>query len=146
MRSTILLLLFFTAVAVIEGCKSKKNTTATATTASIAKTDTVKSKQSFSTFSTVESSSDGIYEPGEKELTAIQTQYSDVTLDKLKTGHMLYTVGPCVNCHGAKNIYKRETSRWKNIITEMAEMAKLNEEQTDAVYKYVLSIKATQTK
>ncbi len=146
MRSTTLLLLIFTAVAIAEGCKSKKNTTATTNTTSAAKTDNVKTKQSFSTFSNTERSSDGIYTPGEKELAAIQTQYSDVTLDKLKEGHMLYTVGACVNCHGAKNIYKREESRWKKIIDEMAVMAKLNASQTDAVYKYVLSIKATQPK
>ncbi|MBL7920427.1 MAG: hypothetical protein JNJ40_08940 [Bacteroidia bacterium] len=146
MKTTKLILITFTLLAIIEGCKSKKNTTATATTTSTAKTDSVKTTTGFSIFSNPTTSKDGVYAPGENELVAIQKQFSDVTLEKLKIGHMLYTVGPCVNCHGAKNIYKRETSRWKSIITEMAEMAKLNTEQTDAVYKYVLSIKATQAK
>jgi cytochrome c553 len=115
----------------ITNCKTKKNTVVSAKTESTAAAPTSK---------------DGIYAPGEKEVMSLQMQYPDVTLDKLKEGHQLYTLGACVNCHGAKNIYKRDESRWKSIIDDMAKMAKLTEAQTDAVYKYVLAIKANQPK
>jgi mono/diheme cytochrome c family protein len=88
----------------------------------------------------------GIYEPGNEELTALQTQYKDVTLEQLKTGHLLYTQGACINCHGAKNIYTRGVEQWKYIIEDMALRSELSVAQTDAVYKYVLAIKATQPK
>ncbi len=88
----------------------------------------------------------GIYEPGQEELTAIQGQFNDATLAQLKEGHVIYAQGACVNCHGAKNIYKRSTASWKEIIDDMAQRAKISASQKDAVYKYVLAIKATQAK
>lgn len=87
---------------------------------------------------------DGIYAPGSEELTAIQAQYKDVTLEQLQEGHTIYTTGACIKCHGAKNIYKREEAKWKDIIEDMAKKAKISDVQKDAVYKYVLAIKATQ--
>jgi hypothetical protein len=95
---------------------------------------------------TVAKSSDGVHAPGNEELTAIQNQYKDVTIDKLNEGHILYTKGACVNCHNAKNIYRRNESSWKEIIEDMGKRANLNESQKDAVYKYVLAIKAAQPK
>ena len=86
----------------------------------------------------------GIYAPGSEELTAIQKQFAATTPEQLKEGYVLYTVGACINCHEAKNIYKRGVEHWKNIIDNMAPMAKLSDTQKDAVYKYVLAIKATQ--
>jgi mono/diheme cytochrome c family protein len=88
----------------------------------------------------------GKQEPGNNELLAIQSQYKDATLAQLQEGHTLYTAGACIKCHGAGNIYKHETAQWKGIIDEMANKAHLTAEQKDAVYKYVLAIKATQPK
>ncbi len=88
--------------------------------------------------------STGIFEPGMDELTAIQVKHKDATLDQLKEGYLLYTQGACISCHEAKNIYNREEWRWEGIIDNMAAMAKLSAMQKDAVYKYVLAIKATQ--
>ncbi len=89
---------------------------------------------------------DGIYAPGSEELTAIKAQYSDVTLDKLTQGYVLYSQGACVNCHSAQAIYNFTATDWKGIIDDMANKAQLSVIQKDAVYKYVLSIKATQKK
>lgn len=89
---------------------------------------------------------DGIYEPGNDELMAIQTQYKETTLAQLKEGYAIYTAGACVGCHDAKNIYKRPTAQWKGIIDEMAEKARLSPTAKEAVYKYVLAIKASQPK
>ena len=86
----------------------------------------------------------GIYEPGEEELAAIREQYKEVTLDQLKEGHVIYTVGACVGCHGAQSIYQYGTEQWKTIVDDMAQRATLTDVQKDAVYKYVLAIKAKQ--
>ncbi|MES2780821.1 MAG: hypothetical protein V4651_13090 [Bacteroidota bacterium] len=90
--------------------------------------------------------SNGIYAPGNEELTAIQMQHKEVTMDKLKEGYTLYTEGTCIKCHGAKNIYVYNEVSWKNIIDDMAIRAKMPDEQKDAVYMYVLAILATQPK
>jgi hypothetical protein len=87
----------------------------------------------------------GIKMPGDNEVAALLPRYSDVTIDKLKEGYFVYTGAACTGCHGAKNIQSRPTERWKGIIDKMSEMAKISESQRDAVYKYVLAVKATQT-
>lgn len=116
---------------IIAACSStKKSTTSTAATTS----------------STVAKPSNGIFAPGNEELVALQTQYKEVTMETLTEGHTLYTQGACINCHGAKNIYKRDVDSWKGIIEDMAHKAKISDAQKDAVYKYVLAIKATQPK
>ncbi|MES2284058.1 MAG: hypothetical protein V4547_00135 [Bacteroidota bacterium] len=89
---------------------------------------------------------EGIPAPGNEELIAIQAQYKDVTLEKLKEGHTIYTAGACTNCHGAINIYQYAETQWKGIVEDMAQRAYLSDVQKDAVYKYVLAIKATQPK
>lgn len=88
----------------------------------------------------------GVFAPRNEELIAIQLQYKDVTLNTLKDGYLIYTQGACVSCHGAKNIYSYEESQWKHIVDDMAQMAAISDIEKDAVYKYVLSIKATQPK
>ena len=88
----------------------------------------------------------GMHKPRNEELTAIQVQYKDVTLEKLSEGHAIYTEGACIKCHGAINIYNYGEVQWKGIIDNMAEKAWLTDPQKDAVYKYVLAIKATQPK
>ena len=91
-------------------------------------------------------SPDGIYPPGNSELTALQTRYSDVTLAQLSEGHTLYTQSACIGCHKPKSIYKYDEASWKGIIDNMAIQAKITASQKDAVYKYVLAIKAVQPK
>ena len=91
-------------------------------------------------------SADGIYPPGNEELTAIQLQYKDVTLDKLKLGHSLYAESACISCHSAQSIYKYDTTQWINILDDMARKARISDEQKDAVYKYILAIKAAKPK
>jgi len=88
-------------------------------------------------------STDGIYPPDTAELTALQQTHKDVTMQTLKLGYKLYT-GVCTNCHQAQSIYQRPVSKWPEILTAMAKEAKITEAQKDAIYKYVLAIKATQ--
>ena len=94
----------------------------------------------------VAKSPDGIYVPGNEELIAIQAQYKDVTLDELNQGHAIYTQGSCIRCHSAQNIYIHGETEWKEIMDDMAQKAVLHDAQKNAVYKYVLSIKAASSK
>jgi hypothetical protein len=89
---------------------------------------------------------DGIHAPGNEELTAIRVQYNDSSLERLKEGHAIYIGATCVRCHEAKSIYALETAKWKGVLEDMAQKANISDIQKDAVYKYVLAIKATQPK
>ncbi len=100
---------------------------------------------STTTFS-VARSKNGVYTPSNEELMAIQVHYRDVTLAKLQEGYSIYTEGACINCHGAKNICNYGETEWKEIIEDMAKRSNISDEQKDAVYKYVLAIKAVQPK
>jgi hypothetical protein len=85
----------------------------------------------------------GVYSPGNDEVAAIQKQFPDASMGKLQEGYSIYK-GACTGCHGTKNIYRFSVAEWKKIMDKMAPKAKLNGLQKDAVYQYVLAIKATQ--
>jgi hypothetical protein len=90
-------------------------------------------------------SSDGVFVPGNAELLALQATNKEVTMQVLLEGHTLYT-GVCKNCHSPKSIYSRPEAAWPDILTAMAREASITDKQKDAIYKYVLAIKATQPK
>jgi hypothetical protein len=124
----------------ITACSSsKKGLSSTAASASIANPTVPPSKYLFI-------KTDGIRVPGNEELIALQVQYKDITLDQLKEGHAIYTAFACTRCHDAKSIYALETAKWKGILEDMAQKANISDAEKDAIYKYVLSIKATQPK
>ena len=107
MQTTKLILIFAFAL-ILAAC----GTTKKVTTATTAPTDTNTSAPTPNTgnpFPLVQPT-DGSPAPGNEELTAIQVQYKEVTLEKLKEGHEIYTAGACINCHGAANIYHFVTS------------------------------------
>ncbi len=132
MKSKILLLTI--SALIIAACSSSKKTTSTS------------SSESSATSSTpmVLLRTTGLQAPGNEELVAIQAKFSDVTMDKLKQGYELYTNGACINCHSANNIYNYGEAQWKDLVENMAYKARMSDTEKDAVYKYVLSIKATQ--
>lgn len=136
--TTSLFLLVF--VLMIAACSSSKKSTSTASTAP-AKTSSPSSSNSLMIIKP-----NGTHAPGDAELTAIQVQYKDCTLAQLNKGHEIYTAGACIGCHGAMNIYDRTEAQWKPIIDDMARKANITDAEKDAVYKYVLAIKATQPK
>jgi hypothetical protein len=90
-------------------------------------------------------SDDGIFVAGNAELAALQLKDKNVTMQTLLEGHKLYT-GICTDCHQAKSIYSRPEVAWPGILTSMAKEANITNKQKDAIYKYVLAIKATQPK
>ena len=120
----------------------KKNKTTTVTPAP---TSTVTKSEPTYNFPAPKSTH-GVYPPGNEELVAIQKIDKNVTMDILNQGFYVYSVGKCINCHGSKSIYSRKEELWKDIIDDMAIKAKISDAERDAVYKYVLSIKATQPK
>ena len=147
MKTTQLILIAGIAMAII-ACKSSKNTTSTdAATPAPASTPstTATSTEPVSPFF-MNKAANGIYAPGSDELTAIQVQYPDMTLDKLNKGYSLYSESACIQCHQAKNIYRIPDEHWKDICANMSEKSKISEEQKDAVYKYVLAVKASKAK
>ena len=147
MKIFYLTLITFSAILIACGT-SKKNTSSIATvTSNSAPTPAAASiPPASNNFNMVAKSPDGIYVPGNEELIAIQAQYKDVTLDELNQGHAIYTQGACIRCHSAQNIYIHGETEWKEIMDDMAQKAVLNDAQKNAVYKYVLSIKAASSK
>lgn len=137
------------AALLIAACHSSKKTTSsvasTPPATTTAPTATVATAPVASGPMLPSKSKSGVFAPGEEELNAIQLTFKEVTMQTLTDGYAIYT-GACTNCHGAKSIYSRPTERWQGIMDEMAPEAKLTPVQKDAVYKYVLSIKATQPK
>ena len=129
---------------ILTACKSSRKSTATSVV-SVPAANTPTTSTGSSPF-IVGRSADGIYPPGNAELTAIQVVFKDETLEKLIDGYTLYTKGACINCHGANNIYQYSMTRWKELIEDMSQRAYLSPVQKDAVYKFVLSIKAVQGK
>lgn len=131
------------AVSILLSCKSTKKAESgqSATTGSSEKVQT--------TAATSESSlkpSNGVYAPGQDEVNALLPYDDKINLDKLSKGYTLYSQSACIACHEAKNIYKIDSKRWKEILDDMADKAKISEEQKDAVYKYVVSVKAVSLK
>jgi mono/diheme cytochrome c family protein len=87
----------------------------------------------------------GVFPPRNEQLTAIQATHPEVSMQTLTEGYKIYT-GACTNCHHAKNIYSFPEDAWPAIMDDMAHRARISHAEKDAVYKYVLAIKATQPK
>jgi hypothetical protein len=144
------LALFSFSALVIYACHtSKKSTTSITTSANSVNTTTVATTTTATTPSVAvvkpPKPADGVYDPGEEELTAIQTQYpqyKETTLPQLKEGYVLYAVSACKSCHGAENIYAYDDYRWMTILQDMSYKAKLTPPQKEAVTRYVFAIKA----
>lgn len=138
-------LLIPAAISVLFACHSTKKTSQAATTANPpaattpAPTGTVAAETSSTSALPVRN---GIV-PGDLELEAIQQKYPGTTAQNLANGHALY-IGTCTDCHRKKNIFAYSESRWKEIIDDMAPRSRLNAQQTEDLYRYVLSMKATQ--
>lgn len=130
------------ATLIITACHSTKKSTTVTTSPSLASEPATAIVSVALAGHSLVKSTDGIYPPGNAELNAIKIQYADLTLEKLKEGHLLYSQGVCINCHAAQNIYTYGESQWKQIMDNMALKARITDAQKDAVYKYVLAIKA----
>ena len=88
-------------------------------------------------------SKNGVFAPGEEQVTGVQMKHPGTTLASLTEGYKLYT-GTCTNWHGTKIIYRISESKWPEIIDDMAQKSKLTATEKDALTKYVFAIKSTQ--
>lgn len=78
-------------------------------------------------------------DPSDASLAAVKTKYPDATMDVLQKGHSIY-YGACTRCHGAKSITRHDEKEWVGILDNMAPKAKLQPEEKDAVWKYIMSV------
>ncbi|MES2130699.1 MAG: hypothetical protein V4506_00030 [Bacteroidota bacterium] len=131
-------------VIVFMSCHTSKKSTGTQTIATTTQNNTAPVTATVAAAPTLTTSAvrNGII-PGEFELQAIQLKYPDATAQTLSNGHELY-IGKCTDCHRKKNIFVYSEDKWKEIIADMAPRSHLNPKETDDLYKYVLSMKATQ--
>lgn len=120
-------------------CHTSKKSTASTVVASTSPNPTP------STPAVASKPANGVYAPNNDELVAVKSKFPDATLEKLQEGYALYAQGSCTNCHKPKNIYAGSDVHWKPVIDNMAEKAKLTESQKEAVYAYVMSIRAAKT-
>jgi mono/diheme cytochrome c family protein len=144
MMKTIKITILLIPAVIVAACGSSKKIAASA--ASPGPTVPAAPATTSTPFFLLPNPASGAPAPGNEDLTAIQQQYKDVTLDKLKQGHSIYTQGACVSCHGASNIYQIDATKWEEILEDMSVKANITEVEKDAVNKYVLAIKATQRK
>ncbi|HRD39431.1 MAG TPA: hypothetical protein PLC65_12425 [Bacteroidia bacterium] len=87
--------LVLSGLAIIVACNStKKSTTSTAVAPATPTTP--------STPAVASKPANGVYAPGEVELTAVKTKFPDATIEILKEGYAIYAQGPCTNCHKPK--------------------------------------------
>lgn len=146
MKTTKLILITIVAL-IIVACSSRKKSTTSTTSAVTNPTSVTTNTSTVSNGPIMVSKlAEGVRAPEDQELAAIQMQYKDVTKAQLNEGYVLYSFTACVGCHNAKSIYARPTESWKDIVEDMAKKAQISDAQKDAVYKYVLAIKATQPK
>lgn len=143
MKTTLLVSASVIALMSCHGTKKSSTTqTASATPPATAPVPTPTVAAETPTVAAVLPARNGII-PGDLELQAIKLKYPETTAQTLANGHELY-IGTCTDCHRKKNIFAYSESKWKEIIDDMAPRSKLNAQQTDDLYKYVLSMKATQ--
>jgi hypothetical protein len=124
------------AVLIVAACHSTKKTETTASTPVAPATPAAPVSEAVK-------SKNGVFAPGEEQVTAIQSKYPGATLAVLTAGHSIYT-GTCTKCHGTKSIYRISEANWQPVIDDMSEKAKLTATEKEALTKYIFAIKATQ--
>lgn len=75
-----------------------------------------------------------IYVPTEANVNKVQT----ASLAELQQGHDIFQ-SHCGKCHKLPKPEKHSKDDWTKILAKMAPKAKLNTDQSDLVYKYVVN-------
>lgn len=137
-------------VLVFVACHTSKKTvattttTTTATTNTVATTNTATAAGSATVAAFVPIAPTDEFAAGDKELKAIQVKFPEVTSATLSEGQRIYT-GPCTKCHNTAKmkIYKRSEESWQHEINVMAPKARITDTEKDALWKYILAMRAT---
>jgi len=75
-----------------------------------------------------------LYVPTEKNVNKVE----QASLSELQLGHDLY-VNNCGKCHKLHNPSSRSNVDWKRALNEMAPKAKLDNEQSYLIYRYLVN-------
>ena len=75
-----------------------------------------------------------LYVPGEANVNKLET----ASLTELQTGHDLFQ-NNCDKCHKLPKPDKLTNPQWAKILEKMAPKAKLNTDQSDLIYKYIVN-------
>lgn len=75
-----------------------------------------------------------LYVPGEANVNKVET----ASLTDLQQGHDLFQ-NKCVKCHKLPKPDKYTNPQWTKILGKMAPKAKLNTDQSDLIYKYIVN-------
>ena len=118
------------------------NSTTTTNTVAATSTNTAAGNTTLAAF--VPADPNAEFAAGDKELKAIQIKFPEVTSATLSEGQRIYT-GPCTKCHGTAKmkIYKRSEESWQHEINAMAPKARITDTEKDALWKYILAMRAT---
>lgn len=74
------------------------------------------------------------YTPGEKNVNKVEP----ASLAELQQGHDLY-LNNCGKCHKLHKPDSRTNESWKKVLGYMAPKAKLDQNQSDLIYKYLVN-------
>lgn len=75
-----------------------------------------------------------LYVPSEKNVN----KFMEASLPELQQGHDLY-LNNCGKCHKLHNPSSQSNIEWKGVLEKMAPKAKLNEEQSFLIYRYLVN-------
>lgn len=81
----------------------------------------------------------------DSEFSAAQKKWSDVKMENLTAGHLVYTT-KCNTCHGLKTISNYTETQWEKLIAVMGPKAKLTTQETDDLTKYIYAKRETSSK
>ncbi len=75
-----------------------------------------------------------LYVPGEKNVDKVEK----ATLTELQQGHDLYQAN-CSKCHKVPKPNSRSNKDWKKVLEKMIPKAKLNQDQSYLIYRYLVN-------
>lgn len=75
-----------------------------------------------------------LYVPNEKNVNKVE----QASLSELQQGHDLY-VNNCGKCHKLPNPGSRSNTQWKKTLEIMIPKAKLNNDQSYLIYRYIVN-------
>jgi mono/diheme cytochrome c family protein len=75
-----------------------------------------------------------LYTPGEKNVNKVEV----ASLAELQQGHDLYK-NNCGSCHKLYTPDSRSNDSWQKVLVSMAPKAKLDQAQSDLIYKYLVN-------
>lgn len=80
--------------------------------------------------------------PSNADVTVAKSHWSGATLDQLNQGYSIYS-DKCTECHGMKKPEDFSVEDWNKIMPSMGKKARLDSNQYNLVYHYILAKRET---